>query len=86
MTERRGIYFIPTPTSCELCCDDFSHDAGTVMYDAAINTYVGRPWACICEACFVKTGGRLGLGLGQKYVLWADNKFWQAEGGSYGTS
>lgn len=55
---------------CDICLGDFDG----VMYDAK----VGGAWGNVCHSCFTKHGGKLGVGLGQRYELQqqADAKRW----------
>ena len=62
--------------TCDVCKGDFD---GT-MYDAK----VGRAWGNVCHSCFTKHGGRLGVGLGQRYELGTVDsgfKMWLCTGG-----
>lgn len=64
----------PLPaTGCQLLNKPF----GDVMYDARLAD-VG--WGNWCEEAFTRYGGRLGLGLGQKYVKQADGRWLKVEG------
>lgn len=60
MIKQHIVTFHPTPESCDVCGADF----GKVMYDA--KTRNGQ-WGCLCNNCFRREKGELGLGLGQKY-------------------
>ncbi len=83
MSKPRGIYFIPTPETCDVCHEKLGMAAGTLMYDAAVRKVRGQPWACMCRSCFTDNDGRLGIGVGQEYERRRDGKFWQISGGSY---
>jgi hypothetical protein len=66
----------------KLAHDDFEQPftgaVGEVVYDAA--TWMG-PWATMTEASFAVYGrGKLGLGLGQKYVRNAEGHLVKVEG------
>lgn len=62
------------PSHCDIC----KTELGTEFYDFRVPT-VGQ-WANGCKACFKRYGGRLGTGLGQKYVRQDDGKFNRVEG------
>lgn len=58
--------------------DDFGVPFGNVMYDA--KTKQG-PWANMSQASFIAHGvGRLGLGLGQKYLRQSNGRWLKVEG------
>lgn len=51
--------------------DKFTKTAGEVVYDGVTRAPNGRygPWACMTQRSFELNGvGKLGLGIGQKYV------------------
>lgn len=67
MCESKKVTWVGPITSCQLCHGDY----GSVMYDASV---FGR-WGNICHDCFKDCGGRLGVGLGQKYHLQGDGSW-----------
>lgn len=63
--------------------DRFTMQVGEVVYDAATKMTNGRlgPWATMTEKSYKMNGyGKLGLGLGQKYVRNADGELHKVEG------
>jgi hypothetical protein len=50
------------PTKCDVC-------GGPIKETFVDGKTAFGPWACMCPLCHLDQGGRLGLGLGQKYVL-----------------
>jgi hypothetical protein len=63
--------------------DTFTQKEGEAVYDAATKGYNGRlgPWATMTEKSFKMNGyGKLGLGLGQKYVRNAAGELHKVEG------
>ena len=56
------------PSKCDICGTELS----TEFFDFRVPS-CGR-WANGCPACFERQGGRLGTGLGQKYIK-QDGKF-----------
>lgn len=63
----------PVPDGCQLCGKPFDG----IMFDANLP---GLGWGNYCKATFDRLGGRLGVGLGQRYELGADGK-WLCTGG-----
>lgn len=56
----------------------FSNQKGEVIYDA--KTVLG-PWAMMTESSWLRHGaGRLGLGLGQKYIRQENGQLHKVEG------
>lgn len=73
-TQKQPVYWL-SPLGTE---DDFGQPYGTVMYDG--KTRMG-PWANMTETSWTVFGiGRLGTGLGQKYVKQADGAWLKVEG------
>jgi hypothetical protein len=63
----------PLDKACQLTGKPFRG----VMYDAKLPGY---GWGNYCEAAFLKYGGQLGMGLGQKYQLQSDGKWLKVAG------
>jgi hypothetical protein len=61
-------------TSCNIC----NKQDPIVLFDA--RTARG-PWALMCSLCFMlNTKGKLGTGVGQKYVRQLDGRYLKVEG------
>ena len=67
-------HYINPPKVCDLC----GGKIGTVLYDFSIPpTY---RWGNTCHGCFQANNGKLGTGLGQKYRVAEDGKYYKVEG------
>ena len=49
------------PENCEVCGKKF----GVYFYDGSVNN---GPWALMCEPCWKKHNGEVGIGIAQKYI------------------
>lgn len=67
------VIFSGAPKQCDICKGEFSG----VMFDA--RTRQG-PWGCLCGSCFRNENGKLGTGLGQKYLTNSQGK-WELSNG-----
>ena len=63
----------PLPKGCQLSGQPF----GEMMYDANLP---GIGWGNWCHDTFVAGGGKLGTGLGQKYVKQDNGRWLKVEG------
>lgn len=61
------------PHHCDICGEVFN----TVFIDGK---WMGRAWANMCQECHTNSGGKLGLGIGQRYEVQPDGK-WLKTGG-----
>ncbi len=59
---QKKLWLSPPPKTCDIC------DGSIINVFIDGKTSMG-PWACMCPGCHRENGGRLGLGLGQKYEL-----------------
>lgn len=74
MADLKTYWLSPLPaTGCQLRNKPF----GGVMYDANLP---GIGWGNWCQETFEQFGGKLGTGLGQKYVLQDDGRWLKVEG------
>lgn len=62
------------PDSCQICSRPF----GGTMYNARTSPL--GPWANMCRACFVASGGQLGTGYGQEYERQRDGRWLKVAG------
>lgn len=62
MAKGKTYWLSAPPESCDIC--------GISIKEEFVDgkTALG-PWACMCLGCHRDSGGKLGLGLGQKYKL-----------------
>lgn len=58
------VHFYPPPTDCELCRKSLADEK--YMIDGAVRG--ARGWACMCGACFLERGEKIGWGHGQLYL------------------
>jgi hypothetical protein len=65
--KRKKYWISPLPETCDICHGPFDR-VSNYFYD--FKTIMG-PWALGCQTCFEKysVGGKLGTGLGQKYLI-----------------
>ena len=58
----KKVYWLSAVNNCDLC--------GTPHFNVLVDgkTKMG-PWALMCLKCHAANGGKLGLGLGQKYQI-----------------
>lgn len=73
---KKPTYWLSPLGGCDVCTEPF----GVVMYDACVHVRPGGIWANVCQTCFTAYGGRLGLGLGQKYVRQPEGRWLCTEG------
>lgn len=76
---RRQVQGYP-PSTCDVCSEPISHQAGTRVYDAVVSTGRGRGWAWCCSECFRSGSGSLGTGRGQEYTLELSGKWFKTAG------
>jgi hypothetical protein len=61
---RDDVHFHPPPTHCDLCRRSLAKEK--YMIDGAVKDLGG--WACMCAACFLARGRKIGWGHGQLYL------------------
>jgi hypothetical protein len=64
------------PQDCDIC----GATIGQVFFDAKVHICGNPIWGLVCNICFESYGGRLGLGLGQKFELSKDGHYRKVEG------
>lgn len=62
--KRDDVHFHPPPTHCDLCRKTLAKEK--YMIDGAVKDLGG--WACMCAACFLERGCKIGWGHGQLYL------------------
>ena len=62
--KRDNVYFCGAPTHCDICRKSLSNEK--YMIDGAAKD--SGMWACMCAACFLKCGCKIGWGHGQLYL------------------
>lgn len=67
------VYWLSAVNNCEIC--------GTPHRDKMVDgkTRMG-PWALMCLPCHANNGGRLGLGIGQKYQKQPNGRWLKIKG------
>jgi hypothetical protein len=68
--QKDQVHFQPPPEHCDLCRKILAKEK--YMIDGAVNDLNG--WACMCAACFLERGRKIGWGHGQLYLR--DEKGW----------
>jgi hypothetical protein len=62
--KRDDVHFQPPPKHCELCKSSLAEEK--YMIDGAVKDLGG--WACMCAACFLARGRKIGWGHGQLFL------------------
>jgi hypothetical protein len=73
--KRDSVYFSPPPKHCDLCRKNLKGEK--YMIDGEVKDLGG--WGCMCAACFVRRGVKIGWGYGQLF-LWDENGWLEVAG------
>lgn len=71
---KKAVTYINPPSCCDVC----KQSIDSMLFDSYLPE-IGT-WANVCPECFEEYGGRLGTGMGQKYVRLDDGKFIKTAG------
>lgn len=69
----KAVYWLSHVGACEICDQPLT----TLMVDGKTNW---GPWALMCVPCHTVHGGKLGLGIGQKYEKQQDGRWLKVAG------